>query len=147
MLFDDLTSEEMEAVKKACLRRKFSKGEYIIKEGEKGQSLFFLRCGTVEVIKELDSSNYKHLKDFEEGDFFGEISFLDDASRTASVVATDDCEVLELTSDKFDALVNTNPTAGMKIFRNIARDIALRLKRNTNELMKAVIFAIEGMKS
>lgn len=144
MLFDAFTVEENTLFEKICKVRKYQSGQEIVSEGDEGGSLLLIRKGRAEVRKTLDSSNYKCLKELDPGDFFGEMSFLNQISRSASVIALEDCEILEVMKTDFDVLAQSNLDIGLKIYRSIAQELALRLKRNNEDLKKAVLLAIEG---
>ena len=145
MLLDTLTDQERAAIEKIANRRKFSEGTEILKEGEAGASLFLIRGGVVEVRKLIDKEKYKQLRDLSVGDFFGEMSFLTGAPRSATVLALHEADVLEIPRDAFDQLVKEQPSIGLKLFRNIAQELARRLRRNNEELKTAILWAIDEM--
>lgn len=147
MLFDSLTEKEKTLVEKSGTVRTYAKGNYILREGDRSTSLFVIRAGVVEVRKPIDSSKYKQLKDITAGYFFGEMSFLTGAARSADVLALRDAEILELSRADLDRLVDKNPVIGTKIYRNIAEELADRLRRNNEELKTAILWAIEEMVS
>ncbi len=144
MLFDAFTAEETALFAETCKVREYQSGQEIVSEGDKGGSLLLIRKGRAEVRKRLDSSNYKCLKELDAGDFFGEMSFLNQTPRSASVIALEDCEILEVMKADFDVLAQSNPDIGLKVYRSIAQELALRLKRNNEDLKKAVLLAIDG---
>jgi len=144
MLLDALTEEEQALFAQICRIRDCKTGEEVVSEGDKGESLLLLRKGRAEVRKALDKGNYKYLKELQKGEFFGEMSFLNRLARSASVVAVEDCEILELNRKDFEKLIKKNPEIGLKIYRNIAAELAFRLKRNNEDLRRAVLWAIEG---
>lgn len=144
MLVDSLTAEEKALFEGICKVKEYQSGQQIVSEEDKGESLLLIRKGRAEVRKKLDASNYKYLKELDEGDFFGEMSFLTQVPRSASVIALDRCEVLELEKADFDILIQSNPSIGSKIFESIARELASRLRNNNEDLKKAVLWAIEG---
>lgn len=144
MLLDEMSSEEKTLFGEICKVKEYESGQEIIKEGEKGESLLLIRKGRVEVRKALDIDNYKHLKELSSGEFFGEMSFLNQSPRSASVITLDSCEILELNRKDFDLLVKANPGIGLKVCKSIAIELAARLKRNNDDLKKAVLWAIEG---
>lgn len=61
------------------------------------------------------------------GSVFGEIRFLTEGIRYASVVALEDSTVLILNAKAMDRLVITAPKVAAKVFRNIARIVVTRL--------------------
>lgn len=145
MRLSDMTPPELECVVRFGRRRELTEGQYVIHEGANDQALFLLLHGTVEVVKKLDTSTCKSLRQLQEGDFFGEISFLGISERTASVVALGPCAVVELTPEAFARLVKENPEVGIRLLRNIARDLACRLKKTTDELKKTVVWVLADM--
>jgi len=143
MLFDGMTDEEKALFAGICRVCEYSAGDQMVRAGAQGRSLLIVRTGSAEVRKQLDARNYKNLKVLKEGDFFGEMSFLHGAERSADVVATGRCEMLELTMEDFDKLCRQNPAIGMKIYRNMAVEVADRLRKNNEELKKAILWAME----
>lgn len=144
MLLDNLTDEEQALVAEICHIREFKVDQTIVSEGEKGGALLLIRKGRAEVRKSLGVKNHKYLRELKKGDFFGEMCFLHRAPRSASVIALEDCEVLELDGLEFDKLAVKNPEIGLKVYKNIASELVDRLRRNNEELKKAVLWAIEG---
>jgi CRP-like cAMP-binding protein len=144
MLLDNLSEEEKALVGQICDLHSFSAGETIIQEGDTGNAMFLVREGRAEARKRLDADNYKFLKTLLPGDMFGEMAFLGGAARSATVVAQEDCRVLEMPRDKIDQLAAENPSLGVKLYRTIACELAARLQRNNQDLRLAVLWAIEG---
>lgn len=145
MLFDGLTDAEKVLAEKAGAVKLHPKGSTVVRESDAGSSMFLVRSGVVEVRKNLDPERYKQLKTLAADDFFGEMSFLTGAPRSADVVALHDSEILELRRDAFDRLVEKNPAVGAKVYRNIAQELANRLRRNNDELRSAILWALEEM--
>ena len=75
-----------------------AKNERIVTEGERGDSLYLIRSGSVEVIKG------KRLATLRAGDSFGEVALLTSAPRMATVRAMEDTHVLALTRDAFQTV-------------------------------------------
>ena len=85
------------------------------------------------------------MKDLRAGDFFGEMSLLTASVRSAHVVATEDCEVLEITREALDAFAAAHPATALKLYRNMAMELARRLKKNNDELKNAILWALDEM--
>ena len=85
-------------------------GERIITEGERGSSLFILVQGTVRVVHTPENGSPRTLAELDEGSFFGEMGLISDAPRVASVVATRDCTLLEVTREMLTTLSARFPT-------------------------------------
>jgi serine/threonine-protein kinase len=79
----------------------FTKGTYIVREGDPGDSAFIIVSGRCEVRKRIDGVD-SMLQVLGPGDVFGEMAALTEGPRTASVLAIDDTTVLVVTGDVFD---------------------------------------------
>ena len=145
MTFANLTQDEFKALEEICIANSYSKDEIVITETEEGSSLYIVKEGMVEARKDLGNDQYTKLKQLGEGGFFGEISFLNGAPRSATVVALDDTQMLELQKDAFNGLIADNPVIGQKLYEYIACELASRLRSNTEDLKKAITWAVQAM--
>ena len=68
------------------------------------------------------------------GQVFGEMSFMDGSRATASVVATESCEVLEIPHAALESLLEDRPELSGKLWRNLALELRARLAA-TNKLV------------
>ena len=143
-VFADLTEEDCRLVQQKTRSMAFLEGEVLLREGEPGASMFIVRQGKVEIRKELGGGSYRRLKDLEAGDFFGEVSFLGLSHRTATVVALNPGELLELTAKGMDALSDERPDIVVTLYRNMMRELALRLQHSTDDMKQAALWALEG---
>ena len=104
--------------------RRFAPGEMIVREGESGSSAFILLTGACDVLVHGDALNR-----LRSGELFGEIACLEGGTRTASVRATADTEVLELDGDALRHELLQSPTLLEVFLRTMAhraRDISTR---------------------
>ena len=144
MFFDDLKKDEIAIVEKNSAKKKVSKGTNVVEEGEKGAILFIVQEGALEIQKDLGKGMHKFLKKIGPGEFFGEMSFLGTMPRTATVKAVTDCSFLMLSLDHFKQLEGEFPLIAMKLMKNIARELAFRLKKNNEDLKQSILWALEG---
>ncbi|MDQ6953908.1 MAG: cyclic nucleotide-binding domain-containing protein [Mariprofundaceae bacterium] len=86
--------------------RIFNVGDVVVKEGDLGKSFFLIRSGRVVVFTNdmRRGGAPVELGVMGEGSFFVEVALLTDKPRTATVVAKDALEVMELTRDAFNAI-------------------------------------------
>ncbi|MCC7416074.1 MAG: mechanosensitive ion channel [Acidobacteria bacterium] len=85
----------------------FARGEAIVREGEAGSSMFVLVAGEASVTLAGAEGELRRLG---AGDFFGEMSLLTGAPRSATVSAASDCDVLEIGVDSFRRLILGEPS-------------------------------------
>ncbi|MCY1074147.1 cyclic nucleotide-binding domain-containing protein [Archangium lansingense] len=98
-LFSKLPRDVFLALLGLLEMRRVRGGEHIITEGERGSSMFILVQGTVRVVHAPDNAPPRTLAELTEGSFFGEMGLISDAPRVASVIATRDCTLLEVTRE------------------------------------------------
>lgn len=98
--------------------RQYKKGDIIIEEGTEGDEVFTLLNGTVKV-----TSNNAEVGEIKKNEIFGAIAALTHTKRTATVVATSDCDTLVATSENFRSILDTRPDIVQKLLQDMARTI------------------------
>lgn len=83
-------------------------GDWIVREGARGQDMYFISQGSVDVIAPDGITVYRTLR---EGEFFGEIALFFEQPRTASVRATTYCDLYRLEKSTFDRILEDYPKA------------------------------------
>jgi small-conductance mechanosensitive channel/CRP-like cAMP-binding protein len=107
-IFAPLTDTQRAELLHATGRSLYAAGEVIVRQGDPGSSMFVVLSGEATVTIE---SPPREVARFVRGGFFGEISLLTGEPRTATVTASTDCDVLEITADAFRRfVVLTEPT-------------------------------------
>ncbi len=84
----------------------FTPNDYIIKKGERGDCLYFISRGQVEVIND---ENGETIATLGVGAYFGEIALIDSAPRNATIRARDYCDLYSLDKDSFDEVIKEYP--------------------------------------
>ncbi len=98
-----------------------SPGDRVVRKGDRGDGMFFIAAGAVEV--KLDAKSIR----LEAGSFFGEMALLSGARRVADVVAIDFCEFLVLSRRDFNRFVAKHPD----LREAVTEMAAQRAKTNT----------------
>ena len=107
-LFAPLTDEETQQIAETVEAKIFSNGEKIVRRGQDGKSMFIIHRGSVKVQINEDGK-IKVLRNLSEGDFFGEMGLFTGEPRTATVVATEETEVLEIKHTCLKPVLEANP--------------------------------------
>jgi len=130
--------EESLAALEACMQqRSFKAGEQIFASGDAGDELFLIRRGEVRILLSLEGNHSHHISTFGRGAFFGEMSFLDGAARSASAVAYTDTDLYVLSRKTFDQLAEEHKKIALNLLEGLARVLAGRL-RYANAEMRAL---------
>jgi CRP-like cAMP-binding protein len=111
-----------------CSERSFKKGDYLVRQGDEGVGMFIIVSGRVKVVKETQGGESFDIASHGPGEFIGEMSVLDGAPRSASVVAQEDTTCLVLVSWDFRAFLKTHPVVALEIL-----PVVVRRFRETNE--------------
>ncbi len=118
----------------------FPTGSTLFAYGDPGDSMYVLRSGAVELSVKMKTGEKVVLETPGPGDFFGEISLLDAGARTATAVATEDVEAIEIDRGDLDELFRLKPAAALDLLSATGhrlRKTALLLRntatRNVNE--------------
>ncbi len=112
--------------------RRFSAGEEIISAGDGDRALYLLTEGTLGL--RLPSPHVQTLRTIEAPSVIGEVAFLDGGTRSATLLAISDGEVLRLRIESFEALSAREPELGRAILFDLARIVTARL-RHTNDMI------------
>lgn len=83
------------------LPKKFKAGEIIMRQGEYGQNAYIIETGKVEIAITGADGEERIVGTRGPGAVIGEMSLIDNAPRTASIKAVEDCEMLKITKDDF----------------------------------------------
>ncbi len=109
--FDDLRPDEMATVLKLCAPRRVSAGQWICRENDVGDSICVIAHGQVE-ISCTGSEGPVTIGQLGPGEFFGEFGFFIDRKRHASVRALIETELLELSRDDIQKLIDEHARVG-----------------------------------
>lgn len=115
-----LSAEETETIEQFFAIKKYNKGETILKQGQPGTGLYLIQLGTVNVSADFPGAEKFLFGELKSGDFFGEVSLLDEGPCTATVTATSDTTCLYLDSNIFRSLRISFPVLTHKIVKGIA---------------------------
>ena len=124
-------------------RRLYGTNDTVINEGSIGRTLYLIERGRVRVSGRVELENKRHIQpglcDLEPDDVFGELSLFEDAPRSASVVAVQDCELLEFRADALVAHFDNHPERGYLVLKTLFNILTTRLRQADRRL--ASIFA------
>jgi CRP-like cAMP-binding protein len=95
-------------------------GDIIFSEGDIGTEMFIIQSGIVELFKSIGGET-RVLATLEKGDFFGEMSVLEDVPRNASARAKTDVEVVRINGATFDTMLKSNTEIAIRMMRKLSR--------------------------
>lgn len=104
-LFRMLDAARIAAIAGVLRARGVERGERIIRKGDKGDSMYFIVSGEVEVDMDTVAPKVR----LGTGEFFGEIALIADRERTATITALTVCKLLVLRKDDFERFMDAHP--------------------------------------
>lgn len=122
-IFSTLTPEEIERVVNLIVRKKFLKGETIVREGSKPESLIIINNGKAKAFKNTSEGKEQILYVFSTGDFFGEKHLLTDHRASYNVEALEETTVCMIPKSGFQTLLSEKPGIGLKIMQELVARI------------------------
>ena len=137
-LFSELGPLELGEVAEICLKEKFNPGEVIFKEGEPGDKFYIILKGEVEIYKEISEGREEVLAKLKAGDYFGEMSLIDNAPRSASARAVGEVVALTISKPDFEILLKASDSLSAKIYKFFVQTLSKRL-RDANDKIKRIL--------
>ncbi len=129
-IFAHLSYNELVKVVGLTQLLKVKNGETFIREGEPGDELYVVLAGEVNVVK-----GGQHITSLKAGAHIGEMALIDNAMRSATIVANGDCNLLAMRRDEFFGVIRTEPVIATKLLWSFVQVLSGRL-RETNEALQ-----------
>jgi small-conductance mechanosensitive channel/CRP-like cAMP-binding protein len=129
-LLRSLTDAERADLASKIESRQFATGESVVRVGEEGASMFVVISGHLEVAIPSGGENLVRVATLGPGDFFGEMSMLTGASRTATVIPLVPSQLYEISHEIVGDLIEARPALADELSR-IAAERRLRSEAAT----------------
>ncbi|HWP82221.1 MAG TPA: SLC26A/SulP transporter family protein [Bacteroidota bacterium] len=133
-LFREVDQQTLDSLRRVLGERSYRPEETVFKQGDVGDEIFLVRRGAVRILLPLEGGKFHHLATIGQGDFFGELAFLDRGARSANAVTKVSTDLYVLSRARLNELSRSNPEFGVQIFARMAHAIALRLRQADAEL-------------
>ena len=114
--------------------KKYTEGETIVIEGTQGMEVFFIISGTVDILASMtiakEQQKDKGIARLSTNEFFGELSIFDNNTRSATAVATSDCEIAVIDGAALLSYMDSNPEKGYQVLYYFLHQITQRMRSN-----------------
>jgi diguanylate cyclase (GGDEF)-like protein len=118
-IFSDLDEESLSLLFNQMTYRVFKEGEALFNEGDPGEELFCILSGAVSIQVQITDGKILTISEIESGNFFGEMSIIEHAPRSATCRTKQITECLSLHSDDFNSLIIHHPELAIKIMNRM----------------------------
>jgi glutaminase len=131
-----LDENEIELLKSYSVEKKYNLGDYIFKQGDNADTVYFLVSGQVSVILNESHARDQRIATLSPGSAFGELAMIDHGKRSATITADSDVTSMELKFYDLEAEGSElSKNVMIKLTRNISKMLSDKLRR-TNHVIK-----------
>jgi len=131
-LFSDLPDKMLEKVAEMCQTQNFPANVTIVERNTPPESFFLIQEGTVDIFTapdpEVQNSANAAVITLGKGQSFGEMSLIDQGSRSATVKTATAAKLLTINCQQFRELCDADTNLGYHVMRNIAADLSFKLR-------------------
>ena len=154
-IFYDLSTPQLEMLAALCEERAVKLGDIIFEENNQGDEMFIIARGAVEILVDPSivggpgarkrGSTPVTIATLRTGQTFGEIALVDQGLRSASArCAEAETQLLALQRGKFIKLCDTYPEMGYRVMRNIAADLAFKIRGSDLAIREQLLWRPRG---
>jgi len=115
-LFANTNDASLNGLLKSAVQKTSAPGEKIVEEGKGGVGFYLILEGTAKVVRDGNE-----VAELATGNFFGELSVIDGAPRTADVIAETETSCLVITPWAMKSIISTHPEVALSMLQELAR--------------------------
>ncbi len=137
LIFRGLKKAEAKTVVLLGSLRRAGAGERIVRQGDRGEDMYLILSGSVDVYLEGETGARHNVARLEDGAVFGEMALLGEGVRSATVEAAADTELLRIDDRALERVKRRNPSIAVKLFANISKVLIERVRSETRKASRA----------
>lgn len=145
-IFSSLDDRELDEIVRITAKKRFSAGDFIMQEGDGGDSMYLITAGEVEVSKSLTmkfgDDDFREIEKVlnryrpEDHAVFGEMALISREKRSASIIAKTDCQLLEIKRDDFLKLIEEKHGLGVRVLMKLLEFLVSRLRQSGQDVIR-----------
>jgi len=139
-MFSDLEDDELQTIESHAASKSYPKNSIIINEGDDTNSLYIILSGKVKAFLSNEDGKEVILTILKEGDYFGELSILDSAPRSASIMTMEPCKFSIISKEDFDKVMDQHPD----IARKLVAELSSTIRRLTDSVRNLALMDVYG---
>ncbi len=145
-IFSTLDNEQRAFVYSLMRLTRCRKDEILFEEGSSGDEMFIIIQGSVSIEVTLSDGKKLEISRLNDGNFFGEMSIIEQLPRSATCTALTDSVFLGLKAEEFLSLIEKKPEAATKILYGMLGIIAQRLAATGSFVSQMVVWGENARK-
>lgn len=119
-LLRSLSDDEIKALSGKCRWRSYNRGETVLDKGGNSREVFFILKGSVAIVTFSGAGREVTLATRRAGDFFGELSAIDEEPRSASATAVEKTDLAIMAPEVFLELLHNNGLVSFCLLQRLA---------------------------
>jgi CRP/FNR family transcriptional regulator len=139
-VFSELEERELLEVSQVAVPRSFERGEMIFREGDRGDTCYVVKSGSVGVMREHQDGRVIALAELRAGAMFGELAMFGGETRSATVETLEPTRVVALLAGDFQRLLRGHPSIAVKMLGALAE----RLRKANERLLQQSFQTVAG---
>jgi CRP/FNR family cyclic AMP-dependent transcriptional regulator len=129
-LLNHLKDPDLLRIAQLCQISRYRRAESVFSVNSPGASLYVVMSGRIKIFGSSNQGRSKTFAYLEPGDFFGEMSLIDEEARSASASALEDSVLIMLKSEDYRKLVLSRPAIALAVMKTLVS----RLRRANKEI-------------
>lgn len=143
-LFRNLKAEDLAALRQVTVERQFSAGQDIFREGDRGDGLYLVKDGYVEISGLVHPDRRKVFSQIGPGGTFGEMAVIEHRPRSASATAANDTTAYFIPRGDMLALIERSPALALSLLQVISQRLRDFNQHYLREVVQAERLAVIG---
>lgn len=131
--FSHFSDEQLAQLAGCAVRNRFSKGSFIVREGEETQDAYLIESGGVRIQRKTPYGHFS-LAALEAGTLFGETSFVDGVPRSGDAVTTGDTDLITLDHAALTALMEGDQRFKLALYWAFWKSLSSKLRQTNANL-------------
>jgi CRP/FNR family transcriptional regulator len=137
-VFAALAEPDLRRIAQLAVRRSFSAGDVIFREGDASDTCYVVYSGHARAIREHGDGRSITLAHFGPGDIFGELAIFDDEKRSATMESLDELQVIGIPGPDFRRLISAHGDLAMRLVVAMSRKLREANERLTRQSFQTV---------
>ncbi|MCB0363386.1 MAG: cyclic nucleotide-binding domain-containing protein, partial [Bdellovibrionales bacterium] len=130
-LFKGLNSDQLALLSGISRTTTYNPNDEIFGEGDVARAAYFVKYGSVRIVQRTRSGENMEVASLGTGSHFGEMAFLDNEKRSATAIAIEKSEIVEVPYNELKVLLDSNPIIAVIFYHELAHFLAGRLRITT----------------
>ena len=124
-IFASMPQARMEALGRLASLKQVPRGGVVMREGEHTSAIYFILNGSLKVLVSDTDGREVILTILGRGEMFGEMGVIDDSPRSATVIATQPCDLVVVSKADFQQVLSDNFDISLNIMRGLSKRLRL----------------------